>query len=103
LGADTPWHVTRFVPYLEFAHLEPTPLATLLRAAEIGAEEGLNFVYVGNIDSPGGEDTICPHCGVTAVSRSRFSVRASHLTQDGRCSACGGDLNVKGATDGDST
>ena len=24
--ADTPWHVTRFIPYLEFAELPPTPL-----------------------------------------------------------------------------
>ena len=24
-GADTPWHVTRFIPYLEFAELPPTP------------------------------------------------------------------------------
>ncbi len=97
LGADTPWHVTRFTPYLEFAHVEPTPLATLLRAVEIGAEEGLSFVYLGNVGSPGGEDTICPQCGATAVSRSGFSVRTSRLTDDGRCSACGGDLNVRGA------
>ena len=79
LGADTPWHVTRFVPYLDFAHLDPTPLATLLRAREIGAEEGLRFVYLGNVDYPGGEDTVCPECGAVAIARRGFSSRVDGL------------------------
>jgi pyruvate formate lyase activating enzyme len=36
LGPETPWHVTRFVPYLELAHLPVTPIRTLERAVEIG-------------------------------------------------------------------
>lgn len=95
LGADTPWHVTRFVPYLEFSDVDPTPLATLLRAAEIGAEEGLTFVYLGNVSTPGGEDTVCPHCGAVAVSRSGFSVETKHLTPEGKCGSCGGELNMR--------
>ena len=27
LGAETPWHVTRFVPHFRLAHLAPTPVA----------------------------------------------------------------------------
>ena len=34
LGAETPWHVTRFMPYLEFTHLPSTPITTLQRAVE---------------------------------------------------------------------
>ncbi len=49
LGPDTPWHVTRFFPYLEFADLEPTPIATLERAREIGIEEGLDVIHLGNV------------------------------------------------------
>ena len=56
LGPDTPWHVTRFFPYLELSHLPPTPLATLRQAREIGVEEGLRFVFLGNVREPGGED-----------------------------------------------
>ena len=37
LGPKTPWHVTRFVPYLEFAHLPSTPIATLEPADRPGA------------------------------------------------------------------
>lgn len=49
LGTDTPWHVTRFFPYLEFADLEPTPIATLERAKEIGEQEGLTVIHLGNV------------------------------------------------------
>jgi len=94
LGPDTPWHVTRFVPYLEFADLAPTPVSTLLRAREIGAEEGLRFVYLGNIDYPGGEDTRCPNCGAVAIDRRGFSAGTAGLAPDGTCAACGADLNV---------
>jgi pyruvate formate lyase activating enzyme len=93
LGPDTPWHVTRFFPYLEFSDLPSTPLETLHRAVEIGREEGLQFIYLGNVDQPGGEDTICPDCGEVAVHRSGYAV-ASRRTREGACARCGRDLNL---------
>jgi pyruvate formate lyase activating enzyme len=94
LGVRTPWHVTRFTPYLEFADLPPTPLEALQRAREIGREEGLNFVFLGNVNVPGGEDTVCPVCGSVAVQRRGFGVGAMHLNSAGACSACGTDLGI---------
>jgi pyruvate formate lyase activating enzyme len=94
LSPDTPWHVTRFVPYLEFSHLTPTPLATLERAREIGREAGLAFVYLGNVDVEGGEDTICPTCGTRAVERRGYVVSRRRLTPDGACATCGRTLNL---------
>lgn len=49
LGTDTPWHITRFFPYLEFADLPPTPIATLERAEEIGRSFGLTRIHMGNV------------------------------------------------------
>jgi pyruvate formate lyase activating enzyme len=95
LGSDTPWHVTRFMPYLEFADLSPTPLSTLERAREIGHEAGLRFVYLGNVESPGGEDTICPNCGDLVVRRRGFDVLAENLTSDGACGSCGAPLGIR--------
>jgi len=94
IGRDTPWHVTRFMPYLEFADLEPTPLETLIRAREIGREEGLQHVYLGNVDYPGGEDTVCPSCGAVAIARRGFSASIQGVADDGSCAACGADLNM---------
>lgn len=95
LDPATPWHITRFFPYLEFADVPPTPLATLRRAREIGAEENLRFVYLGNVSEPGGEDTICPRCGAAAIRRDGYRV-AQRETRDGACAACSGDLNLTG-------
>ncbi|HSK47355.1 MAG TPA: AmmeMemoRadiSam system radical SAM enzyme [Coriobacteriia bacterium] len=94
LGPETPWHVTRFIPYLEFSHLPPTPVETLERAREIGIEAGLSFVFLGNVSVPGGEDTVCPSCGARAIERRGFSLSASRIADDGRCVSCGTDLGV---------
>lgn len=87
LGPETPWHITRFFPYLEFAHLPPTPLPTLRRAREIGLEAGLEYVYLGNVSEPEGEDTKCPGCGETLVRRDGFTVVAD-ATAGGLCPKC---------------
>jgi len=94
LGPMTPWHVTRFMPYLDFADVPATPIETLERARRIGREEGLAFVYLGNVSEPGGEDTRCPVCGVTAVRRSGFDVLARSLAPNGSCGSCGADLGI---------
>lgn len=93
LGADTPWHVTRFFPYLDYAHLPPTPPDTLARARAIGEEEGLSFVYLGNYDEPGAEDTRCPRCGAIALRRSGYTILRQE-TRDGTCAQCGAALNI---------
>ena len=95
LGPETPWHVTRFMPYLEFANVPPTPLATLERARAIGHDAGLHFVYLGNIESPGGEDTICPNCGDLVVRRRGFEVLAENLSASGSCGACGAAIGIR--------
>lgn len=92
LGPDTPWHVTRFHPYLEFSHLPPTPVETLTLARDIGRSAGLRYVYLGNVDVPGGEDTRCPSCDSVAVSRRGFAARPDGLDGEGRCAACGSRL-----------
>jgi pyruvate formate lyase activating enzyme len=93
LGRDTPWHITRFFPDLDFAHVPATPVPTLRRAREIGREEGLSFVYLGNVHEPGSEDTVCPACGAIAVRREGYAV-LGRGTSDGACARCGTSLNL---------
>lgn len=93
LGPKTPWHVTRFFPYLELSHLPPTPLETLRRFRRIGLEEGLAFVYLGNVAEPGGEDTVCPRCGAVAIVRDGYRV-VRQETRDGSCASCGQPLGL---------
>jgi len=92
VSPDIPWHVTAFHP--DYRMLEPprTTVETLLRAAEIGAEAGLHYVYAGNLPGAIGEweNTRCPACGTTLITRYGFHVLSNRLAATGgRCPDCG--------------
>ncbi len=88
LGPHTPWHVTRFVPHLDLSGLPSTPVRTLERFCEIGREEGLPYVYIGNVPGHPLEETRCHGCGQTVIRRRGFAVARSTL-RDGACPSCG--------------
>lgn len=94
LGPETPWHVTRFVPYLEYDHLPPTPVETLEKAQKIGREAGLKFVYVGNVPGHPGESTYCPKCGQLLIKRVGYEINVAGV-EAGKCGSCGEDLNIR--------
>ncbi len=85
LSPDLPWHVTAFHPDYRMAGAPATEVRALLRAAEIGREEGLRYVYTGNL--PGrtgsGETTFCPTCREPLVERRGFRVLACRIDADG--------------------
>jgi pyruvate formate lyase activating enzyme len=87
---DLPWHVTAFHPDYRMTDPPPTPAATLLRAAAIGRDAGLRFVYAGNLPRMTGdlEDTRCPACGATLIRRAGFRVLEAHVRPDGTCPGC---------------
>jgi pyruvate formate lyase activating enzyme len=87
LGEFTPWHVTRFYPYLDLSHIPPTPIRTLELAYEIGREEGLRYVYVGNLPGHRWEDTYCHNCHKPIIQRRGFAI-AQAIIQSGRCPYC---------------
>ena len=86
LGPKTPWHISRFIPFHEMRDRPPTPLATLSQAREIGIEEGLHFVYLGNVADD--SNTYCDECGNLLIHRQGFLVNEINL-QEGRCPDCG--------------
>jgi pyruvate formate lyase activating enzyme len=88
LGPDVPVHFTRFHPTYRLTNLPPTPVATLERAWKIGREEGLHFVYLGNVPGHQAENTYCPGCNATVIRRVGFQVVANALSE-GKCSRCG--------------
>jgi pyruvate formate lyase activating enzyme len=93
LGKKTPWHVTRFFPYLDLSNLPPTPIETLEKIREIGLGEGLEFVYTGNVIGHPYEDTYCPHCKRRVIKRLGFEV-VENNTHNGKCNFCGEELNI---------
>ena len=83
-----PWHVTAFYPTYKMMDRSPTPVKSLREARDIGLEEGLDFVYEGNVPGEGGENTTCPSCGAVLISRFGFSIQKNRLV-DGCCNECG--------------
>ncbi|RMH80137.1 MAG: AmmeMemoRadiSam system radical SAM enzyme [Acidobacteria bacterium] len=86
LSRDIPWHISRFFPAYRMLDLKPTPVDTLRRAYEIGKEEGLNFVYVGNYLDESLESTYCPACGSKVIERRVYKT-LNHL-KDSHCPNC---------------
>lgn len=91
VSADIPWHVTAFHSDYKMSDTDNTPTKTVLRAAEIGREAGLHYVYAGNLPGKVGEyeDTCCPKCNTTLVRRAGFYVHENLLTDLGKCPNCG--------------
>jgi len=83
---NIPWHISRFHPDYEYHDAPATPLATLRRAAEIGREKGLRFIYTGNVSGES-EPTVCPNCRTKLIRRAGFEVIENRLV-DGRCPRC---------------
>ncbi len=91
LSKTIPWHVSRFHPDYHMTDRSVTPPETLAAAREAGASAGLHHVYVGNLPTAVGEDTLCPACQAVSIRRRRFTVIANHL-EGGRCHSCGHQL-----------
>ena len=49
ISPEIPLHFSRFFPHHKMKDVSPTPVETVMRAQEIGLEEGLKFVHVGNV------------------------------------------------------
>ena len=94
LGERTPWHVTRFFPYAQMQDVPPTPPETLEMARRVGEQEGLKFVYLGNIRTANDENTYCPTCKRLVIERSGYTTRVLAVTSEGRCAHDGTDLNI---------
>jgi len=100
VSKDIPWHVTAFHPDYKMTDRGGTPAATLVKAAKLGTEAGLKFVYAGNLPGRLGEweNTRCPECRATVVERRGFRVLENRLLA-GRCPEC--QTPIPGRWDGE--
>jgi pyruvate formate lyase activating enzyme len=87
VGPDVPLHFSRFHPMYLMKNLPPTPLLTLETAYAVARDEGLHFVYVGNVPGHAGESTFCPSCGEAVIRRRGYLVEKIRL-KGGLCEKC---------------
>jgi pyruvate formate lyase activating enzyme len=88
LDPGIPWHISRFHPTYRLVSIGPTPPSSLRKAREIGLEEGLRYVYTGNVPGDDGEKTFCHSCGALLIDRYGFTVK-KNAVQGGTCDECG--------------
>ncbi len=84
---DIPWHISRFFPHFKMEDRAPTSLQTLKMVEKIGKEEGLKYVYIGNVWGEG-EDTFCPNCNRMLIERQGFEIMRN-VIDNGLCPQCG--------------
>jgi len=92
LGPETPWHISRFHPQYKMTGPAPTPSGAIHRAARIGRESGLCYVYSGNIPGDEGEKTHCANCGEMLIDRYGFHIEGICL-KGTACPRCGTSLD----------
>jgi len=103
-GSAVPWHLSACHPAYKWDKAATIPQALI--DAVRRAREKLAFVYTGNIAPPPGEpgfnDTICPSCGKTLISRMGYQTDTSGLslrTENGKpayfCALCGKKVPVR--------
>jgi pyruvate formate lyase activating enzyme len=89
LGPDVPLHFSAFHPDFKMLDTIPTPLSTLRRAREIAMNNGLRYVYTGNVTDPEGSITICANCNRGIIARDWYAITEWYLNEEGNCQFCG--------------
>src|SRR2546430_3370807 len=96
LGPDTPIHFLRFHPDYKMMEFPWTPVETLEKHCAVAKEEGLKYVYIGNVSGHPLENTYCPGCGAVAIKRYGFDITGWYLDKDNKCKKCGDKLAIFG-------
>jgi pyruvate formate lyase activating enzyme len=90
LDKDIPWHISRFHPDYQFTDYSATPVDTLRKARQIGKQEGLRYIYLGNVLE--GSDTYCYNCNELLIKRSYFNTERNNIKK-GRCPVCSAEIS----------
>jgi pyruvate formate lyase activating enzyme len=90
VSPDIPWHVSAFHKDYKMTDPANTSPRTLVRAAQIGKEAGLRFIYAGNLPGQVGEleNTSCPNCRELLIERLGYHILDYRLTAKGSCPKC---------------
>jgi pyruvate formate lyase activating enzyme len=86
----------RFHPEYKLTTTPATSVQDMERAYLTAKNQGLNYVYMGNVSGHPGENTFCPNCDTTVIKRNSFDVTNWNLTSDMKCPVCGHAIPIKG-------
>jgi pyruvate formate lyase activating enzyme len=88
LGAETPWHIGRYIPHHTELGMLPTDADVLHHARQVALGEGLHHVYIRNMPDKEIHTTRCPGCSSTLIEREGGQ-KTVYSLKEGLCSVCG--------------
>jgi pyruvate formate lyase activating enzyme len=88
IGPDTPLHFTKFHPDWKLNDIPSTSVNVIEEAYSIAKEEGLNYVYAGNMPGHPLENTYCPKCNEVLIKRDSFNIKILNINRK-LCNKCG--------------
>ncbi|MBC8350597.1 MAG: AmmeMemoRadiSam system radical SAM enzyme [Planctomycetes bacterium] len=91
VGDEVPVHFTAFHPDFRMKDRGNTPLETLIAAREVALQQGLRFVYVGNVNDVAHQSTYCPSCKGLLIQRNWYELGEYHLKEN-ECGHCGAPI-----------
>ena len=93
VDSNLPWHISRFFPLYKMQDGKITAEKTIINAYNIGKKAGLKYIYAGNIQLDGYEDTRCPSCGNLLIKRRGYNILEYNIIRgaigEGKCKFCG--------------
>ncbi len=96
VSVEIPLHFSRFYPRNKMEDSAPTPPERLGRAVEIAKDAGMKYVFIGNTNLQGAEDTHCPNCGELLISRSYYGLTKNVFRENKspHCPVCSEKINI---------
>lgn len=89
IGTNVPHHFSRFYPTNKLTDIQGTSIKSLQNAWDIARKKGLKYVYLGNVNTEYGNQTVCPNCGNILIKRSGFITELVGLdNQKNICKQC---------------
>ena len=101
VSRDIPWHVTAFHKDYRMTDPDNTTPEMLVRAAAVAQQNGIRYVYAGNVPGSVGslENTYCHQCHEILIERHGYHVRRYRLTERGQCPECATSIPGRWATE----
>lgn len=87
IGPDHPLHFLRFFPRYKLDRLPPTPVSTLTRYRKMAMQDGIRYVYVGNVARHEGHNTYCHNCKNLLIERQGYFIPTYNLVGN-MCKFC---------------
>jgi pyruvate formate lyase activating enzyme len=96
MGPETPLHLLQFFPTFKVLNLPRTPVETMEKSYKVAKEEGLRYVFLGNVHGHKYENTTCPKCGNILIERTIMGVIKNRLRKELRCPKCNEKIPIFG-------